>query len=58
MGAAPISDDKQKWVAWLPMRLFALGDKKVMSLSSSTNGALDQDLYLAVVNYIKWDDVI
>ena len=28
MGAAPISDNKKKWVAWSPMGPFALEDKK------------------------------
>ena len=27
LDAAPISDDKKKWVAWLPIRLFALDGK-------------------------------
>ena len=25
---AAISEDRKKWVAWLPMKLFALDDKK------------------------------
>ena len=29
MSAAPISDDKKKWVAWSPMRPFTLDDKKI-----------------------------
>ena len=34
MGAAPFSDEKKKWVPWLPMRSFTLGDKRK---SSSVN---------------------
>ena len=40
MGAAPIPDDKKKWVAWLPMIPFTLDDKKITSLSLSVNEPL------------------
>ena len=35
-----VSNDKMKWVAWLPMIPFTPDDKKIVSLSSSANGPL------------------
>ena len=38
-----VRSEKKKWVAWLPMILFTLDDKKIISLSSSANGPSAQE---------------